>query len=328
MRKLIDQYGRKIDYLRISVTDRCNLRCIYCMPNYGIIPKSHNEILTFEEIEKVIKAAVSLGVNKIKITGGEPLIRKGIVDLIAMLSDIEGIVDLSMTTNGIFLSEYTESLKKAGLKRINISLDTLWEDKYKLITKMGNLNNVLEGIKKAQEVGLFTKLNVVVIKGINDDEILDFVEFSSLRNFCVRFIEFMPTNSSLFWEVEKFISMNEVKKRCEDFVTLEQTKVFGSGPAEYYKIIGSEGKIGFISPFSYQFCSRCSRLRLTSDGKLRGCLHNGYEIDLRKTLRMYASSEEVGKLIKRSVLSKPKGHCMKLMETNNHLSQIMCQIGG
>lgn len=328
MGKLLDQYGRKIDYLRISITDRCNLRCLYCMPEDGITPKSHSEILTFEEIEKITRAAVSMGVDKIRITGGEPLVRKGAVNLIAGIAGINGLVDLSMTTNGIFLSEYAESLKKAGLKRVNISLDTLNHEKYKTITKTEKLSDVIKGIDKVQETGLFVKLNIVVIKGINDDEILDFVGFGCKRNLCVRFIEFMPTNSRLFWETSKFISMKEVKRFCEKAGVLEKTSVQGSGPAEYYKIKGKRGVIGFISPFSYRFCSGCNRIRLTSDGKLRACLHNGYEIDLRERLRQNASIEEIGELIKKSLLTKPKEHCMKLTGTINHPYQTMSQIGG
>lgn len=327
MSQLTDKYGRKIDYLRISVTDRCNLRCIYCMPNYDIVHKPHNEILTFEEIEKIVKVAGSLGVNKIRITGGEPLVRKGICDLISILSNIKDIVDLSITTNGIFLNNLASHLKECGLKRINISLDTLNKDKYRFITKTGNLQDVLKGMEKAQEIGFFVKINVVVIKNLNDDEILDFVEFGRKKNICVRFIEFMPTNSFLLWGAESIISTGDIKKYCEKFFNLKKTELLGSGPAEYYKINGTNCVVGFISPISSKFCSSCNRLRLTSDGKLKVCLYNNSEIDLKKHLREGISEDKISELIKKCVLNKPSEHQIKLKE-NMHSYYAMSQMGG
>lgn len=329
MEKLIDQYDRKIDYFRISITDRCNQRCVYCMPEAGVTPISHDNILSFEEIEKVVKASVSLGINKIRITGGEPLIRKGIVDLISILSEIKGIDSLTMTTNGILLDKYAKSLKNAGLIRLNISLDTLDNEKYEVITKTKGFKNVIKGIMKAQEAGLYpVKINVVVIRGINDNEIADFINFSCRNNLYIRFIEFMPTNSRLFWKKEKYISMCEIKRRCEDFVELEKSDESGNGPAEYYRIKGAPGRIGFISPFSNQFCFRCNRLRLTAQGRLRSCLHNFNEIDLRNKLRQNASQAEIKELIKKAVFNKPEGHYMKLLESDKRACQIMSQIGG
>lgn len=324
---LTDSYNRQIDYLRISVTDRCNLRCVYCMPVSGIVPNAQEEILTFEEIQKVAKAAVELGVNKIRITGGEPLVRKGIDDLVGGLANIAGLADLSMTTNGIFLTEYLTSLEQAGLQRINISLDTLNENKYKFITRVGRLDKVIEGIKKARATNLLVKINVVIIKGINDDEILDFVKFSCDNEICVRFIEFMPINRHLFWQPEKFLSIAEVKSYCEKKINLEKCEVSGNGPAEYYQVTGTPGKIGFIGPLSNRFCAQCNRLRLSSIGQLKGCLGNGQEIDLREKLRENAPLSQISGLIKKSVLNKPQGHCMNLIGDNN-LYQTMSQIGG
>lgn len=324
---LIDGYGRKIDYLRISITDRCNLRCIYCIPDYGVIHKPHNEIITSEEIEKIVQVAISLGVDKIRITGGEPLLRKGICDLISILSNIKDIVDLSITTNGIFLNNLASHLKESGLKRVNISLDTLNKDKYRFITKTGDLQDVLKGIEKAQEIGFLVKINVVVIKNLNDNEVLNFIEFGREKNICVRFIEFMPTNSSLLWGTESIILMSDVKKYCEKFFTLERTNFAGNGPAEYYKISNTESILGFISPISSKFCSHCNRLRLTSDGKLKVCLHNGCELDLKKYIRDNTSEDVLSELIKKFVLNKPAGHHIKIKE-DIRSGYAMSQIGG
>jgi len=273
---LRDRYGRKIDYLRISVTDRCNLRCVYCMPESGVIPKNPRELLSFEEIEEVARAAISLGINKIRITGGEPLVRRDLVSLIGNLS----ISDLSITTNGTFLEDYAQGLKEAGLHRVNISLDTLKEEKYEFITRSGRLPEALRGIEIALQVGLSpVKINVVVMRGINDDEIVDFVKLSYDKPVSVRFIEFMPFGRNLFWGEERFIPMSEVKARCQSFAELLPTNGLpGSGPARYYRIKGGRGTMGFISPLSSPFCSRCNRLRLTSEGKLRPCLYSEKQI--------------------------------------------------
>jgi cyclic pyranopterin phosphate synthase len=298
------------------------------MPEKGIVCKRQGEILTFEEIEYIVRAAVLIGINKVRITGGEPLVRKGIEILIERLSKIEGIKDLSMTTNGVLLWEYVDVLKEAGLKRLNISLDTLDAGKYARITRYGSLSKVLKGIEKSHKAGFTNiKINVVVIKGINDDEVMDLVEFSCREDICVRFIESMPVNK-LFWKTEHYIPMHEIKQECMRRVNLEETIVSGNGPAEYYRIPGRKGTIGFISPLSCKFCSSCNRLRLTSDGKLRSCLHNNYEVELREKVRQNGSIEEVAELIREGIVRKPKEHLMLIRNSIDRVYPVMSQIGG
>jgi len=331
MKQLIDQYGRKINYLRISVTDRCNLKCIYCSPNSNILFKHRKDILTYEEIIKIVQVAVSLGINKIRITGGEPLVRKNIDYLISTLSKINGIDDISLTTNGIFLEEYAENLQKAGLKRINISLDTLKKEKYKLITGTDSLNKVLAGINKALTIGLNpVKINVVVMKGINDNEVVDFAKLTLKEPLHIRFIELMPIGSTLQNWKERFISNDEVKNLVDSvFARAKNTK----------------GTISFISPVTKPFCHNCSRLRLTSDGKLRLCLGSSQEINLipiiRPAERDKFSFDDLKHAFISAVRLKPKSHNFNYVSNENiTTSQIaeefsflegnisMCQIGG
>jgi cyclic pyranopterin phosphate synthase len=321
MKKLIDQYGRRINYLRISVTDRCNLRCIYCIPNANILFKHRRDILSYEEIIKIVKVGTSLGINKIRLTGGEPLLRKNIDYLISALSKIEGIDEISLTTNGIFLEEYAEDLKKAGLKRINISLDTLKREKYKLITGTESLNKVLAGIDKALTIGLSpVKINVVVMKGINDDEVVEFAELTLKEPLHIRFIELMPIGSTLQNWKERFISNDEVKNLVGSVFDRAKNK---------------KGTVSFISPISEPFCHNCSRLRLTSDGKLRFCLDSSQEIDL---IPIISDNKFSFDGLKQAFISasklKPKSHnffniasgVAVAMQIPGRMS--MCQIGG
>ena len=231
---LLDKYNRKIDYLRVSVTDRCNLRCVYCMPACGIIHKPHQDLLSFEEIAEIVKAAVCLGIDKVRITGGEPLVRKDLSSLISLLNNIEGIKDISLTTNAVLLKEYASALKKAGLKRINISLDSLDPARYKCLSRGGSLEEVLAGISRSLEVG-FTplKINVLLLEGITEKEILDFLRLSLENPLCVRFLEFMPVNS--FYKINNFISCGEVMDIAKRFAEIEETLVLGNGPARIYK---------------------------------------------------------------------------------------------
>ncbi len=307
-RRLYDRYGRSIDYLRISVTDRCNLRCTYCMPENGVIFRDTSDILSFEEIIRVVKAAADLGIHKIRLTGGEPLARKEIAKLIGSLSRIKSISDLSITTNGTLLKYFITELKEAGLKRINISLDTLNEKKYKLITGTDYFRDNIEGVDKSLEAGLFpVKINTVMIKGINDDEIEDFVRLAVDKPLSLRFIEFMPVGQNSFWEKKKFIPVSEIKERCRRLVGLEPIDITeSSGPARSYKIRGGLGTVGFISPLSDPFCFRCTRLRLTADGHLRPCLFNEYQVDLKRPLREGCSREELAGLIRRATEHKEK----------------------
>lgn len=317
-----DRYGRKIEYLRISVTDRCNLRCRYCMPEEGIIDKkSHSDMLTLEEIYEVVKACASLGVNKVRITGGEPLTRKGITGLIKKISKIEGIKDIAMTTNGLLLKNYAKELKEAGLKRVNVSLDTMDEEKYKYITRFGSLKDILEGIDEAKKIGLLPlKINVVLVGGFNDDEIEDFVKLTLKEDIQVRFIELMPIGQASSWARENFISNTQVLDRFKDLIPIPREDK--SSPAEYYRLPGAKGMVGLINPISHQFCSNCNRLRLTADGKIKPCLHSNQEIDVREAIKSGGNLEEI---IIKAIWSKPQEHHLNSGES---IKRDMMRIGG
>lgn len=309
MTGLSDSFRRPINYLRISVTDRCNLRCIYCMPSGGIYLLSHRDILTYEEIYTIAKAAAELGINKVRITGGEPLVRLGLSQLIQMLAGIDAIDDISLTTNGTLLSGYAAELKQAGLRRVNVSLDTLKPDKFEYITRGSNLGDVLKGIEVARSVGLNpVKLNVVVMSGINDDELLNFAAKTISEGWHVRFIELMPL-AGRGDITSQYISVSEMRRRLEQFGELEPClPSVGNGPAKYFRFPQARGTIGFITPVSEHFCFRCNRLRLTADGKLRPCLLAENEIDLRQPLRSGISLAGLKKLIREAVASKPERH--------------------
>ncbi len=325
---LIDKFNRKIDYLRISVTDRCNLRCIYCMPECGIINRPHEELLTFEEIARIVKAAVNLGIDKIRITGGEPLVRKGIVNLIGILNKINGLKDISLTTNGILLEEYAAELKEAGLSRVNISLDSLRQNRYEFITRQGKLTDALQGLEKSLDLGFSQiKLNVLLLDCLKEDEIADFLKLTIENEICVRFLEFMPVNS--FYKSEKFISCEKVLDIAKRFYDIEGVSLYGSGPAKVYKFKNALGSFGLISPMSNKFCLSCNRLRLTSDGFLRPCLHSSSKVNLKYALRNGAKQEELISLIKLSVKLKPKEHTLdKQINVSEANEFSMCQIGG
>ncbi len=324
----LDSFGRSINYLRISVTDRCNLRCIYCMPPEGVPQISHSEILSYEEIQTVVQAAAELGINKIRLTGGEPMVRADLPKLIKMISQVEGIEELSLTTNGAFLKKYALELKQAGLSRVNVSLDTLKPDKFRYITRLGELKTVLEGIEAAKEAGFEpVKINTVVMRGINDDEVLDFARMTYEDGWHVRFIELMPFKGVADFvpsvELQRHISLLGKLEPCPDSIGIT-----GNGPAIYYCLAGARGTIGFINPLTeHSFCSRCNRMRLTPDGKLRPCLLGEDEIDLKMPLRNNASMEELKSLILKAVASKPEHH--HLEEGNVRLvNRKMSQIGG
>lgn len=276
---MIDHYGRNINYLRISVTDLCNLRCLYCMPESGVRKKEHKEILRNEDIERLVKAAVEIGITKFRLTGGEPLVRNGIIDLVNSISKYTGVEDLGITTNGILLSKYADSLKKAGLNRVNISIDSLDAQKYERITRGGKLKDVLEGIKAAKEANLSPiKLNVVLIGGFNDDEIEEFVNLTVNEDMEVRFIELMPLGEASDWDKAHFLSNTEILKRIP---SLKPLPFKGAGGiARYYKLDNSKGRVGLISPLSNHFCEYCNRIRITPDGKLKPCLHSNKELNI------------------------------------------------
>ncbi|MBU5425184.1 GTP 3',8-cyclase MoaA [Tissierella pigra] len=316
-----DSFGREINYLRISLTDRCNLRCKYCMPEDGISKFSHDEILTLEELYEIIEIFVELGINKIRFTGGEPLVRKGIVELISKVSKLYGVKDIAMTTNGILLKEYAKDLKDAGLNRVNISLDTLDEDKYRTITRGGNLHRILEGIEEAKKVGLTPiKINTVLIGGFNDDEIESLVGLTERENIDLRFIELMPIGEAASWAKENFISNNRVLEKVGSLLPVPREDI--SSPAVYYKLPNGKGKVGIINPISCKFCENCNRVRLTSQGRLKLCLHSDIEIDIREALN---SGQDIKKLIIESIGKKEESHHL---EDGEYIKRNMNQIGG
>lgn len=318
-----DLFSRRINYMRISITDLCNLRCQYCMPEEGICKKEHGDILSLEEIVEIVKSGAKLGIDKVRITGGEPLVRNGIVEFINMVSNIDGIKDIAITTNGLLLPKYAEDLKKAGLKRVNISIDSLKLDKYKEITRGGDLSKVLEGIREAIKVGLTpVKLNIVAIGGYNDDEIGDFIQLTKDEPIDVRFIELMPIGEASNWAKERFISNEDIKNKFTELVPTETER---SSPAKYYKLPGGKGRVGFINPISNHFCGDCNRLRLTSDGKLKPCLHSNKEIDILEIVRN--NPEKIYDVLKSAILSKPEKHDL-YSEEHEESTRNMFQIGG
>lgn len=326
---LQDSHGRLISYMRISVTDRCNMRCTYCMPAEGLPSLPHEEILSYEEILRIVTLASEVGVNKFRITGGEPLVRRGVIGLIAKINAIDG-VETTFTTNGLLLEDMAEELKSAGVKRLNISLDTLNQERFTEITRVDKLDKVLRGIEKAHGLG-FTplKLNIVIMKGVNDDEIEEFVNLTKNRNYHVRFIEFMPMKAN-GWDRSKFIAADEVEGMVEKlFDIIPDSSDPKGSPSRNYLIDGHLGKIGFISPVSRHFCDSCNRIRLTSDGHIRSCLLRKGEVDMRPALRSGAGDDEVRGLIREAVLLKPSGHDMDNNELDSHdTHRSMTQIGG
>lgn len=318
---MVDRNGRVIDYLRVSLTDRCNLRCIYCMPESGICKKTHDEIMRFEDVEKIIEICSELGVKKVRFTGGEPLILPNIENLINTVSKINNINDISITTNGILLFERANELKKAGLRRVNISLDTLDFEKFKYITRGGNLNNVLDAINLCIKLKLTpVKINVVLLKGINDNEILEFIELSKRLPVQVRFIELMPLGEGAKYFEKHYMKTEEVIERVPDLVEFkDKSKV-----ASVYKIPGSMGSVGLINPVSCKFCNNCDRIRITSTGFLKPCLHSYDEIDLKKYIN---NLEKLKYIIKNAIYEKPKEHYLDKDKKSN-TDKLMNQIGG
>lgn len=306
---LRDGFRRTIDYLRISVTDRCNLRCVYCMPSGGVAPLAHKDILRYEEIAKVLKIAAKIGVKRVRITGGEPLIRKDIAHLVHLIRQIPGIRDLSLTTNGILLAEHAEELARAGLSRVNVSIDSLSPERYREITRGGNLDAVLRGIRAAENAGLMpVKINMVPIRGINDGEIEAFAKLTFDTPYQIRFIEFMPFDSQGLWSLERFIPVDEIRSRVVKMGKLSPVQMKKAGPACYFRLEGAQGVLGFISPLSNHFCGECNRLRMTADGNLRPCLFSETEIDLKPALRQHMSEDEIHRLLILSIRVKPEGH--------------------
>ena len=333
MSLLIDRFQRVINYLRISVTDRCNLRCLYCMPEEGLPIKDQSEILTYEELFRLSSLAVRLGVTRIRLTGGEPLVRKGIVDFVRSLASLKGVEDLSLTTNGVLLANYARRLAGAGLNRVNISLDSLKRERYSMICRNDRLEKVWQGIKEAETYGLFPiKINFVALKGINDDEVLELAKMTLVHPWKIRFIEFMPTGLQSFWGKDRYITMLEIKERIESYAPLlpldNTSQRDGNGPAARFQFPDAAGEVGFISALSCHFCDSCNRLRITAEGKLRTCLFSDDEIDLREPLRHGASDEEITQILKEGSQTKPKGHYLNTEEHFKKCQRPMSQIGG
>lgn len=306
-----DQHNRKINYLRLSVTDLCNLKCKYCMPEDGVEKKKHSEILSFESCVQIVESAAELGISKVRITGGEPLVRRGIIDLVKQISSVNGIDELAMTTNGLLLKTHAKALKTAGLTRVNISIDTLNPLKFRNITRGGSLQDVLDGIEAAKNNGLLPiKLNVVIINGFNTDEIESFINMAG-EDIEVRFIELMPIGEASTWSEGKFISNDSIIQRYSKTLTKVIDKGT-NGPAEYFKNTNTGGKVGFINPISSHFCDKCNRLRVTPDGKLKTCLHSNEEYDLRKVLDESTTKGQKRVALKAlftiGVQNKPKQH--------------------
>lgn len=307
---LIDGYGRKIDYLRISITDLCNLNCIYCRGGQRVKKRDRSWVLSFEEMLRIARLAGKLGITRIRITGGEPLVRKGVVGFIEKLAEIEGLA-ISMTTNSLLLKKYAEDLHQAGLGRLNISLDSLNEERYRYITQGGSLQDALTGIDEALRVGFKkTKINIVPLSGINNDEVEEFVDFGLQCGLDLRFIELMPITDKEFDWKKNFVSTSKIKERLNGFNLVPVDTHQGSGPAKYFRVEGSDRLVGFISPMSNGFCEECNRLRLTPDGRLRPCLGNDLEIDLKGPIRSGATDGELVALFLEAVRSKPKEHKM------------------
>ena len=323
-----DSFHRKIDYLRLSITDRCNLRCTYCMPQSGEPKLDHSEILRYEEIVRLARIAAAMGILNVRITGGEPLVRKGFLGLCESIARTPGLRSLSLTTNGVLLSDFASGLLQAGIKRINISLDTLKPERFAAITRRDLFNRVWEGIMAAQEVGISpVKLNAVIMRGVNDDEIEDLARLTFKFPFHVRFIEFMPFQQ--FDYDTAFVPASEILERLRRVAPLSATCGGESnGPARHYRFEGAPGKIGIISPVSDHFCPSCNRLRITSDGKLRTCLFSTEETDLRLPLRQGLSDQAVAAAIRAAINKKPEKHKLNSSVFRKCISRPMFSIGG
>mgnify|MGYP000033332846 CR=1 FL=1 len=330
---LTDRFGRPHDYLRVSVTDKCSLRCTYCMPEEGLAFFPDEAILSKEEIVTLVQHFSRLGITKVRLTGGEPLLRKDILEIISAIVALPKISDLSLTTNGLALQKLARPLKEAGVNRLNISLDTFDQERYRQVTRGGNLNRVLKGLETALRVGFDQiKLNVVVIQGQNDHELLDFLRFTFDNEVTVRFIEYMPIGGSTrtTWQ-EGYRGVDQVFALCEEKGWLvEPVSIDGNGPAKNYRIKGAQGRFGLIHPISCQFCASCNRLRVTADGYLKACLFWEDEVYLRSVIKDFALFENK---VKQALMLKPENHEMALDQPESTFSEKptwrhMSQIGG
>jgi cyclic pyranopterin phosphate synthase len=327
---LVDGFGRRHTSLRISVTDRCNIRCFYCMPAEGVVFRPRDELLTFEEVERVVQALLPLGVTKIRLTGGEPLLRADLPELVMKLASIDGIRDIALTTNGMLLEDQAASLKAAGLRRINISLDTLREEVFKQITRRKGLDRVLAGIAAAQRAGFEQiRLNAVAIHGITEGEVIPLATFARERDLELRFIEFMPLDADHQWSNSQLLTGAAVRAMLEEAFgpLVPATRGDASQPAVDFRFADGRGGIGFINPVSEPFCGDCNRLRLTAEGQLRNCLFSTVEWDARQLLRSGASDDELRSLVRDCVAAKAAAHGIGQREFHQP-DRAMYQIGG
>ncbi len=316
-----DPYGREIRYLRISLTDLCNLRCIYCMPAEGVSKLRHEQVLSIEEVAEIAAAAVELGINKIRLTGGEPLVRRGVVELVRMLKALPGLEELSLTTNGILLPELARPLKDAGLDRVNISLDTLDAEKYRRLTRVGSLEQALAGIRAAEDADLSpVKLNAVLIGGVNDDEIPALAELTRERPIEMRFIELMPIGDAFPFGQEAYLPVDTVLQRLPELQPLPSQH---GSVARRYALPGAAGTVGLISPVSCSFCSECNRIRLTADGHMKPCLHAAAEFPLRGL-----HGDALRTAIRQAVNAKPEAHGAFSATQRSEAGRNMNEIGG
>ncbi|HTJ24530.1 MAG TPA: GTP 3',8-cyclase MoaA [Candidatus Limnocylindria bacterium] len=326
---LVDAFRRPITYLRISVTDRCNLRCVYCMPEAGLpwIPKP--DILSFEEIEAIVRAAAKVGVRSVRLTGGEPLIRRDLDRLVAKLAAIPGIADIALSTNGLLLGQQAQALRDAGLTRANISLDTLREDRFTAIARRPGLEKVLDGIDAAIAVGLSPiKINTVVMRGSNDDELEDFAKLTRERAVHVRFIEVMPVEENVGLQRDAWVSSDEVLERLRALGELHPVpNPHGNGPARTFAYDGAPGSVGVISPLAHDYCETCNRVRLSADGRLKLCLFGDHLIDLRTPLRSGGGEDAIVALLRGAMHVKPERHHLALGETAS-VMRAFSEIGG
>ncbi len=308
--KLIDKYERHLNYLRVSITDRCNLKCVYCRPASLVPILPHKEILSYEEILRVVRVGVGLGISKVRITGGEPLIRRGVFGFLKQLTAIHGLQDVSLTTNGILLRDSVARIKAAGIRRINVSLDSLKPERYARITGRDFFARVWQGIEQAHAKGLAPiKLNVVALRGVNDDELADLARLSLDYPFHIRFIEYMPMGSAALENTSHTMMTPEIRQKLKPLGPLTPVKRSASdGPAERFRLDGAKGEIGFISAISHHFCHQCNRLRLTASGQLRSCLLSDQQFDLKTPLRNGCSDEQLAAVFIEAVHHKPAAH--------------------
>ena len=326
--ELIDISNRRLNYLRVSITDRCNLRCMYCEPHKRMEKLYHEQILRYEEFIRLIRIGVRLGINKVRVTGGEPLVRKGVDNFLRQLGHIKGLQDISLTTNGVLLKDHLDRLRKAGITRINISLDSLNPEKFRKITGSNDFCKVWETIIEAHKRGFYPiKLNVVVLGGVNDHEIIDLAKLSFDYPFHIRFIEYMPVGPKPL-SFDRAIYADEILERLKSLGELVPVRrEFLDGPARRYKFRGAPGEIGIICPISHHFCDQCNRLRITAEGRLRACLLSNDFIDLKKPIRSGASDEELSALFVKAVSDKPAKHHL-ISDCKEHISDQMSSIGG